>query len=92
MPFFRVYGDTNGGYTSLCDGICQFLLLTWVITDIRVNGENEVLLMAAAFKHGGVIFESGFFQQVKTLPGIHDPEVCVGIKAANKFVALMQHV
>ena len=62
VTFFRVHGDTHGGYTTLCNGICKFLLLTRVITDVGVNGENEVLLMPAAFKHGGVILETAFCQ------------------------------
>ena len=87
-----VDGDPHHGHVGLLEQVDELGLLLRMEGHVRVDAEDEELLVPAAREELVEILAPGLGHQVEPLPGVDDAQVGVGVEALHELLALVEHV
>ena len=92
VAFLGMDRDPHHRHVGAFERVHELGLFLRVEGDIRINAEDEKFLLLAALEEVVDILGACLGDQIEPLPGIHNAQVGVGVKALHELLTLMKHV
>src|SRR5271157_1045184 len=92
VSLFRVHRDPHHFDTGSLQQGDELCLLLGREREIRIDAEDQKLLMPTAPEEASVVPGSSLRDEVEPLPRIENSQVCISIESMDELFPLVEHV